>query len=178
MGNLDGGAQAALGEFGWPGRRRTRVPAPASWLRGWGRSSILPVAAGEVFGGDVAADRAAVAGVAGAWWSERDREHSASYLGDHEPMSWRLGGVKQRLACPDICDVLETQAGVLEQMAGLLVDLEGPAGIEVINVEPVHTSEAYSRRLRAATLPSRLTVGLGEHQRQWPWGVREINGAR
>jgi len=49
-----------------------------------------------------------------------------------------LGRVEQRLAGPDVADVIQAQAWVLEQVTGLLIDLEGPVLVEVVDVEPVH----------------------------------------
>jgi len=44
--------------------------------------------------------------------------------------------VEQRIAGPDVADVVKTQTWVFEQVAGLLVDLEGPVLVEVVDIEP------------------------------------------
>jgi hypothetical protein len=49
----------------------------------------------------------------------------------------RFGGVEHRVGCPDIADVLDAQAWVLEQVGGLGVDLERFLVVEQIEIEPV-----------------------------------------
>ena len=51
-------------------------------------------------------------------------------------MSWRLGGIEQRLTCPHVSDVAHAQMWVFEQVADLVIDLEGPFIVEEIGVEP------------------------------------------
>ena len=47
-----------------------------------------------------------------------------------------LGGVEQRLTCPDVFDVVDTQKRVLEQVADLVIDLERPFIVKEIGIEP------------------------------------------
>jgi len=54
-------------------------------------------------------------------------------------MSRRLGGVEQRLTRPDVFDVADAQMWVLEQVADLVIDLEGPFIVEEIGIEPFHS---------------------------------------
>jgi hypothetical protein len=51
-------------------------------------------------------------------------------------MRGRFGGVEHRVGCPDIADVLDAQAWVLEQVGGLGVDLERVLVVEQIEIEP------------------------------------------
>jgi hypothetical protein len=51
-------------------------------------------------------------------------------------MRGRFGGVKHRAGCPDIADVPDAQAWVLEQVGGLGVDLERLLVLEQIEIEP------------------------------------------
>ena len=78
-------------------------------------------------------------------------------LRDHQPVGRSLGRVEERLACPDLADVVEAQAGVLEQVSGLVVDLEGPVLVERVEVEPIRgasvlpaTTSAYGSGVPAA----------------------------
>jgi len=47
-----------------------------------------------------------------------------------------LGWVEQRLTCPDVFDVVDTQMWVLEQVADLVIDLERPFIVKEIGIEP------------------------------------------
>jgi hypothetical protein len=47
-----------------------------------------------------------------------------------------LGGVEQRLTCPDVFDVIDAQKWVLEQVADLVIDLERPFIVKEIGIEP------------------------------------------
>jgi hypothetical protein len=46
-----------------------------------------------------------------------------------------LAGVEERVGSPDVIDVVEAQGGVLEEVGGLVVDLEGCLVIEGIEIE-------------------------------------------
>ena len=54
-------------------------------------------------------------------------------------MSWRLGGIEQRLICPHVSDVVHAQMWVLEQVADLVIDLERPAIVKEIGIKPFHS---------------------------------------
>ena len=62
--------------------------------------------------------------VTAARGSQGDDENTAPDLGAHEPVRWRLGRVEQRLASPDVIDVIDSEVRMLEQVRGLGVDLE------------------------------------------------------
>jgi hypothetical protein len=53
-------------------------------------------------------------------------------------MSWRLGGIEQRLTCPHVSDVVHAQMWVLEQVADLVIDLERPVIVKEIGIKPFH----------------------------------------
>jgi len=53
-------------------------------------------------------------------------------------MGGRPGRVEDRIAGPDVGHVVQAQLGVLEQVRGLLIDLEGPVLVEGVDVEQVH----------------------------------------
>lgn len=68
-------------------------------------------------------------------WSGRRERHgqdAARYLSDHQPVGGWLGRVEQRLAGPHVAEVIQAQTLVLEQVTGLLVDLEGPVLVEFV----------------------------------------------
>jgi hypothetical protein len=89
-------------------------------------------------------------------------------FGDHQPMCGRFGGVKHRVGCPDIADVLDAQAWVLEQVGGLGVDLERVLVVEQIEIEPVvphvviviqtDTNSWWPRTLRGFRIGRSLTT--------------------
>ena len=54
-------------------------------------------------------------------------------------MSWRLGGIEQRLPCPHVFDVVHAQMWVLEQVADLVIDLERPVIVKEVEIEPFHS---------------------------------------
>jgi hypothetical protein len=54
-------------------------------------------------------------------------------------MSWRLGGIEQRLTCPHVSDADHAQMWVLEQVADLVIDLERPVIVKEIGIEPFHS---------------------------------------
>jgi len=91
-----------------------------------------------VVGGDVAADGTASAPVTSVGRRQRNRQNVSGYLGDHQPVGGWLGRVEQRLTAPDVAGVVKTQTWVLEEVTGLLVNLEGPVLVEVVDNEPVH----------------------------------------
>jgi hypothetical protein len=91
-----------------------------------------------VVGGDVAADGTASAPVTCVRRRERDGQDASADFGDHQPVGGRLGRVEQRLTGPDVADVVGTLIWVLEEVNGLLIDLEGPVLGEVVDIEPVH----------------------------------------
>jgi hypothetical protein len=90
-----------------------------------------------VFGGGVAANGATAFAVAVADGGEGHHKDGALDFGDHQPVRGRFGWVEHRVGCPDIADVLDAQAWVLEQVGGLGVDLERVLVIEQIEIEPV-----------------------------------------
>jgi len=53
-------------------------------------------------------------------------------------MSWRFGGIEQRLTCPHVSDVVHAQTWVLEQVADLVIDLERPVIVKEIGIKPFH----------------------------------------
>lgn len=91
-----------------------------------------------MIGREIAADRAAPAAVAAGRWRQWYDEHAAGHLGDHQPVGGRLGRIEQRVAEPDLADVFNTEARVLEQVRDLLIDLKWPVVVEVIDVESSH----------------------------------------
>ena len=54
-------------------------------------------------------------------------------------MSWRLGKIEQRLACPYVSDVVHAQMWVLEQVADLVIDVERPVVVKEIKIKPSHS---------------------------------------
>lgn len=54
-------------------------------------------------------------------------------------MSWRLGGIEQRLTCPYVSDVVHAQMWVPEQVADLAIDLERPVIVKEIGIKPFHS---------------------------------------
>lgn len=89
-------------------------------------------------GCDIATDGSAFAGVAGVRWCQRHCQDQSGDLSNHEPVGRWLGGIEQGIAGPDIADVVQTQVGMLEEVAGLPIDFERPVIIEPIDIEPVH----------------------------------------
>ena len=54
-------------------------------------------------------------------------------------MSWRLGGIEQRLTCPHVSDVAHAQMWVFEQVADLVIDLERRVIVKEIGIKPFHS---------------------------------------
>jgi hypothetical protein len=73
---------------------------------------------------------------------EGHHEDCAVDFGDHQPMGGWFGRVEDRIGRPDVVDVVDAQAWVLEQVGGLSVDLERILVVEQIQIEqPVrHTA--------------------------------------
>jgi len=47
--------------------------------------------------------------------------------------------VEQRIRLPHVADVVDAEIRMLEEVRGLLVDLEWVIVVELINIEPLHT---------------------------------------
>jgi ABC-type phosphonate transport system ATPase subunit len=54
-------------------------------------------------------------------------------------VAWR---VEERVACPDVIDVLQAKARMLEQVRGLRVDLEGVLVVEDIRIKALTAHRA------------------------------------
>jgi len=50
-------------------------------------------------------------------WCQGNHQHPTVHLGAHQPMRRWLGRIKQRIADPDLIDVIDTEMWVLEQVA-------------------------------------------------------------
>jgi hypothetical protein len=86
-------------------------------------------------GSDVTADRTAVPKVPRSTGSDRHDKDVAGDLRDHEPVRRWVSWVEQRVALPHLADILETEVRVLEQMRGLVIDLERILVVEQIDVQ-------------------------------------------
>jgi hypothetical protein len=73
-------------------------------------------------------------------------------------MSWRLGGIEQRLTCPHVSDVVHTQMWVLEQVADLVIDLERPVIVKEIEIKPFHSHSNIVLQLTTDDYSSCLLV--------------------
>ena len=89
-------------------------------------------------GGDVAADGPALVWITGVGRRERHGQDVSGDFGNHQPVGGWFGRIEERITGPDVADVVKTQPWVFEQVAGLLVDLEGPVLVEVVDTEPGH----------------------------------------
>lgn len=69
------------------------------------------------------------------WQSDRNNEDLSGYLGHHQPVSRGYGGIEERVGSPDVEDVVDATLGMLEEMGGLVIDLERCLVIEGIEVE-------------------------------------------
>ncbi len=49
-----------------------------------------------------------------------DDQHATGDLGDHQPMRRRLRRIEERIRAPDVVDVIDTEAGVLDEVGGLV----------------------------------------------------------
>lgn len=63
---------------------------------------------------------------------------SARDVGDHESMCGWRGWVEQRVTGPHLGDIFKAQSWVFEQVSGLMVNLERPVVLKVIDVESLH----------------------------------------
>jgi hypothetical protein len=88
-----------------------------------------------VLGSHVAADRATACRITRIGRSERHDEHLSCDLGDHQPVRRRDRRIEQRIRRLYVVDVIHTQRRVLEQVRGLVVDLERITVIEEIGVQ-------------------------------------------
>jgi len=53
----------------------------------------------------------------------------------------RFGRVEERVGAPHVVDVVDAEAGMLEQVGSLLVDLEGIVLIQQVEIEQIgHTT--------------------------------------
>ena len=73
-------------------------------------------------------------------------------------MSWRFGGIEQRLTCPHVSDVVHAQMWVLEQVADLVIDLERPVIVKEIGIKPFHSHAIIVLQLTTDDYGSRLLV--------------------
>jgi hypothetical protein len=87
----------------------------------------------------IAADWTTSVRVTAARGSQRDHKDPAPDLGAHEPVRWRLGRVKQRVAGPYVINVIDSKVRMLEQVRGLGVDLKRVLLIQQVQIEPLIT---------------------------------------
>jgi hypothetical protein len=67
-------------------------------------------------------------------------------------VGWWDGGVEERVGSPDVIDVVDAQGGVLEEVGGLIVDLEGCVVIEGIEIE-LQIEDSIVLQTRTPRLP-------------------------
>lgn len=72
-----------------------------------------------------APNRPALRTVTGIGRRERHDEGSTVHLGHHQPVNGRFGWVEERVGAPNVVDVVDPEPGMLEEVGGLFVDLEG-----------------------------------------------------
>jgi hypothetical protein len=77
------------------------------------------------------------AAIAAAGRGQRHHEYPAAGLRAHKPVRGGLGGIEERVAGPDIIDVVDPQIRVLEKMRRLGIDLERVLFIEHARIEPL-----------------------------------------
>lgn len=88
-----------------------------------------------------------------------------------------FGGVEQRLAGPDDADVVQSQNRMLEQVAGLVVDLKRAVLVQVFDVEPLHTSDRNtSAHERTRNVPAALRRRLGVEGESAAFLADVVNG--
>ena len=90
----------------------------------------------EARSGLVASDWSAASGVAVACRCQWNHQHPAGDFGAHEPVRWWFRRVEEGVVGPDVVDVVQSEMGVLEQVCGLGVDIEGIL-VEKVEVEAV-----------------------------------------
>ena len=71
--------------------------------------------------------------VTGVGRRERHGQDASGDFGDHQPVRGWPCRVEQRSAGPDVADIVKTQTRMLEQVTGLLVELERPVLVEVVD---------------------------------------------
>lgn len=101
-----------------------------------------------MWGGVVATNGTALAQITGVWRYERHDKDSTADLAHHEPVSRRLGRIKERVRAPHVIDVLDPEGGVLKQMRGLVVDLERLLIVEPSRSNNSATDRVYYKRIR------------------------------
>lgn len=113
-----------------PARHRPVVlpRAPADLVERLGpssSSSVLPISPGETVGSDIAADRPTPCCIPRIQRCEQDDQDPAAHLAHHEPVRGRLGRVEEGIRAPHVVDAVDPEPGMLEQMGGLVIDLDG-----------------------------------------------------
>ena len=86
---------------------------------------------------DIAADWTTEARVTRSTGGDGYDKDVTGDLGDHEPVGRRVSRVVHRVALPYFADVIETEAGMLEEVRCLLVDLERVVVVELIEVQQI-----------------------------------------
>ena len=76
-----------------------------------------------------------MSGVAGPRRRQRRHQDLAFDFGDHQPVSGWPGGVEEWIVSPYVHQIVGAQIGMLEQVGGLVVDLEGCFIIQELDVE-------------------------------------------
>lgn len=119
--------------------------------------------------GFVAADGAAPDRFATVGKCEWHDEHSAGDLSHHQPVSRRERGGEERIGLPNFVDAVGAERGVLEQVGGLIVDLERVNVVELVKVEALATPrwttpwiDETSWTVRRAKPPINATEAHGE----------------
>jgi len=114
-----------------------------------------------VVGGDVAADGTAFARIAGVGRCERHGQDASCNFSHHQPVGGRFGRANQRVAGPDVADVVQAQTWMLEQVAGLLVDSKGQFSSRSSTLNRVTPTLYYKQvRMTTAVFGSGSMIGM------------------
>lgn len=69
-------------------------------------------------------------------------------------MSRPLRRIEERIGSPGVVDVVDAEGGVLEEVGGLVIDLERVFVVELVDVETARSSaRVYYKRIRPTPTP-------------------------
>lgn len=86
---------------------------------------------------------------------QRHDQHPAGDLAHHEPVRRGHSRVEERIAGPDVGNVIDSEVGVLEEVGHLLINLERLLIVEQIEIEQVvnHSTECNTDDYAEGTSP-------------------------
>jgi len=68
-------------------------------------------------------------------WCQGNHQHPTVHLGAHQPTRRWLGRIKQRIADPDLVEVVDSEMWMLEQVSDMVIYFKGVVVIECIWVK-------------------------------------------